>query len=362
MDGSMQLRKYQARTMPEALARVKRDLGRDAVILHTRTLRRGGVLGIGVKTWVEITATADERVGAIRRSVNEGRSLTESSLGTYRPGPAQTPDEETAAPQNSSSEPTPDQIDPKILNEIREIREMVVALAANTRKRLPRVPAELVQFYSRLIQQQVADDLALSIVERVSQSLASRPVEGDGESPRKWSQEDIQSALLGCIAEMAPACKPVELAETGPTIVALVGPTGVGKTTTLAKLAANMKLREGKKVGLITIDTYRIAAIEQLKTYAEIMQVPLVTVSQVEEIRPALDSMADLDLVLIDTAGRSQRDELKITELAEFLRASAPNQIHLVLSSTSQPKPTASSSFVKITCFAPIEANFSMAC
>src|SRR5262249_44490098 len=116
MDESLQLRKYQARTMPEALARVKRELGRDAVILHTRTLRRGGVLGIGVKTWVEITATADQRVGAIRRSVNEGR--TENSLSAYRAGPPQTPAAtgvQGAALAIGAGESTIESVDPKIL-------------------------------------------------------------------------------------------------------------------------------------------------------------------------------------------------------------------------------------------------------
>jgi flagellar biosynthesis protein FlhF len=339
MDTAMNLRKFQARSMHEALARVKRELGRDAIILHTRTLRRGGMLGIGVKTWVEITATVDQRVNAIRQSASEVKM--EPLVGSFRAGPPQ-----TAAPvveaRAAVSDPPAEAVDPRVLREIREIREMVLAIASTTRRKLPRVPAQLVQFYSRLIQQQVSDDLALQIVDRVSQRLgANNP---DGATETGWTADMIQAELLKCIAEMVPVGEPLDLSDGGgngdgirhPKVVALVGPTGVGKTTTLAKLAANLKLRENKKVGLITIDTFRIAAVEQLKTYAEIMELPLVTVSTVDGIGPALESMAELDVVLIDTAGRSQRDEPKISELSEYLQAASPSQIHLVLSSTSQ--------------------------
>ena len=98
------------------------------------------------------------------------------------------------------------------------------------------------------------------------------------------------------------------------------GPTGVGKTTTVAKLAANFKLAHGARVGLVTVDTYRIAAVEQLKTYAEIIDLPLAVVNDPAEMPRALDELGDVDLVFIDTAGRSPRDEVKIRELAEFLR------------------------------------------
>jgi flagellar biosynthesis protein FlhF len=117
--------------------------------------------------------------------------------------------------------------------------------------------------------------------------------------------------------------------------VALVGPTGVGKTTTVAKLAANFKLAHGFRPGLVTVDTYRIAAVEQLRTYAEIINLPLAVANAPGEMRRAIDELGDVDLVLIDTAGRSPRDEVKIRELADFLAEAQPDEVHLVLSAVA---------------------------
>jgi flagellar biosynthesis protein FlhF len=117
--------------------------------------------------------------------------------------------------------------------------------------------------------------------------------------------------------------------------VALVGPTGVGKTTTIAKLAANFRLREKRRVGLITVDTYRIAAVEQLRTYADIMDLPMEVVATPREMREAASRMQSLDLVLLDTAGRSPSDEVKIQELRSFLSEAAADEVQLVLSAVS---------------------------
>jgi flagellar biosynthesis protein FlhF len=118
-------------------------------------------------------------------------------------------------------------------------------------------------------------------------------------------------------------------------IAAFIGPTGVGKTTTIAKLAANFKIRERRKVGMVTIDTYRIAAVDQLKTYAELIEVPLHVVLTPGELCRAIDLLSDCDVVLIDTAGRSQNDRLRINQLSGFLRAAEADDVSLVLSATS---------------------------
>src|SRR5205085_5547961 len=140
--------------------------------------------------------------------------------------------------------------------------------------------------------------------------------------------------LSELLEKLLPISGPITRKKTtGPHIVALIGPTGVGKTTTIAKLAANLKLRENHSVGLITIDTYRIAAVDQLKKYADIIGSPLRVVNTPEELREAVAAMSDCAFILIDTAGRSPTDTMKLNELKNLLDAVEPDEVHLVLSS-----------------------------
>jgi flagellar biosynthesis protein FlhF len=121
----------------------------------------------------------------------------------------------------------------------------------------------------------------------------------------------------------------------GPTVVMFVGPTGVGKTTTLAKIAANYLLNQKKNVGLITADTYRIAAVEQLKTYAEILGIPVKVAYSPVDIRDAVSEYSDKDLVLIDTAGRSHNNKSQFEELKAMINASGADEVYLVMSATT---------------------------
>jgi flagellar biosynthesis protein FlhF len=148
--------------------------------------------------------------------------------------------------------------------------------------------------------------------------------------------DKVRAFLRSRVEAMLPTAGPIAVRDDGqPTVVALVGPTGVGKTTTIAKLAANFCLREQRRVGLITIDTYRIAAVEQLKTYAQIIDVPLKVVTSPDELRSAVTEMADRNVIFIDTAGRSQRDAIKVKELKGYFAAVRPSEVHLVLAGTS---------------------------
>jgi flagellar biosynthesis protein FlhF len=119
-------------------------------------------------------------------------------------------------------------------------------------------------------------------------------------------------------------------------VIIVIGPTGVGKTTTLAKLAANMVLTEKKKVGLVTSDTYRIAAVEQLKTYSEIIGVPLTIVYTPGEILNAIEGYKDKDLILVDTAGRSHKDKYQLMELKTLIKSSINYEVYLVMSATTK--------------------------
>jgi flagellar biosynthesis protein FlhF len=184
------------------------------------------------------------------------------------------------------------------------------------------VPHELFQVYTDLIEADISEDLARELVERVR-----------GEAPRhELSDPELVKARLARMLEAdIQVAGPIRVTRGRRRLVALVGPTGVGKTTTIAKLAAQFRLREKHHVGLITVDTYRIAAVEQLRTYADIIDLPMQVVSTPREMREAAARMADMDLVLIDTAGRSPRDEVKLHELKMFLAEAHADEVHLVL-------------------------------
>src|SRR5665213_879938 len=158
--------------------------------------------------------------------------------------------------------------------------------------------------------------------------------------PEHLSQPQyVADRLAEQLEKLLPTAGPIVRTRTnGPHVVALIGPTGVGKTTTLAKLAANLKLREKHRVGLITLDTYRIAAVDQLKRYADIIGAPLRVVNGTDDLREAITAMSDCDFLLIDTAGRSPNDTLKLNELKSLLAAAEPDEVHLVLSTTASPE------------------------
>jgi flagellar biosynthesis protein FlhF len=194
------------------------------------------------------------------------------------------------------------------------------------------LPADLLDFRQKFREDLLREaDEESSLVEQLSRGIPSA-----GQASR-LSESRVHRDSRPRRAIDIPIADPIQVTPDRRTVVALVGPTGVGKTTTIAKLAAHYRLREQCRVGLITVDTYRIAAVEQLKTYAEIMDLPLEVVATPREMRAAVDRLADVDLVLIDTAGRSPRDAVRLNELRGLLAESNADEVHLVLSAVAGP-------------------------
>ena len=146
------------------------------------------------------------------------------------------------------------------------------------------------------------------------------------------SFEEISAITEKILQKVFGQPQGIEFREDGkPTVVIFVGPTGVGKTTTLAKLAANFSLNHQKKIALITADTYRIAAVEQLKTYAEILNIPVSVIYTPQEVKTTIDEHQDKDLILIDTAGRSHKNAAQFSELKMLVGATDADEVYLVL-------------------------------
>ena len=162
----------------------------------------------------------------------------------------------------------------------------------------------------------------------ISDVLRGIPDAEWGNAHRIWSE------LANQISQQVSTVEPWTF-EDGQGIAVFIGPTGVGKTTTIAKLAANFALVAGKKVGVITTDTYRIAAVDQLKTYADIIGIPFEVVFSPKELNTAVAKTQDRDLILIDTAGRSPSNQLHINELRSYFQG-VPVEVHLVVSATTK--------------------------
>lgn len=384
----MNVRTFRAPTMAEALALVKRHLGADAVILHTRSTRIGGFFGWRARPVVEITAsdqasirprreaaaspppiargtpaTVPAAVAAYQRQAAAARPASESIL----PQPAQVhvPQELAAVPpapvqplqpspaaeavtmqvrprRGGGKLATPASFEPQgpeaagaLYRELADIKLLVnqVLQAAPPSALAPaaaNMPEALFRHYLRLLESQVSRDIADVVLCAVRDELSNDELADD---------QIVRAAVLRHLGAMIPVADgiaaPRQGADGRPHTIALVGPTGVGKTTTVAKLAATYKLRQGRSVGLITSDTYRIAAVEQLRTYASIIGLPLKVVLTPAEMAAAVESFRSFDVVLIDTAGRSQNAADRLAELEQFLDSARPHETHLVLSTAS---------------------------
>lgn len=372
----MEMQTFQGNSMAEVLERVKRSLGPDAVILHTRTLRRGGFLGLGARTIIEITASRDasalnpaDRRAMFARRMEHNRGQRSTRLNAASPAIRMPQAEGTPVKPSGDPDSTVSTqlaaFSSSLRGEMGELREMVRQLLDRSADPSPAPthdwPQELRDYYTGLLQNDVAEEIAREVIAEARVRLAEsggRSVTA-GEAPQDAQNRDrlktlIPQVMVETIERMIPPCEPLQWDDSRRTrFVALVGPTGVGKTTTIAKLAAHFKLREGKRVGLITIDTYRIAAVEQIRAYADILNIPLEVVMTPEGMIDAIANLTDCDLVLIDTSGRSQRDVQRLDDLKEFLdlarrvarlgRMPAEStdesslEVHLVLSCTAHP-------------------------
>lgn len=315
----MDVRTYRAKNMQEALALVRRDLGPKAAVLHTREV--GGnrlVSWIPGMRKIEVTASTGVCVPSrlpSRQLQAEPEPMADVPLVSPSFVPTSKPDEEGRS-----------RFRDELKGQINELQSMVEDLCRRSQRSTHDLPEELFHLYTDLIEAELGEDLARELVERVR---CEAPPDELGDPAL------VKARVTRMVEEQISATGPIRLVPGRRHLVALVGPTGVGKTTTIAKLAASFRLREKRTVGLITVDTYRIAAVEQLRTYADIIDLPMEVVSTPREMRAALATMADLDLVLLDTAGRSPKDEVKIQELKAFLTEAQADEVHLVLSSVT---------------------------
>lgn len=300
--------------MNEAMIKVKSELGSDAVILNKRKIKQPGIFGFLKKKVIEVVAAIDEDYKIDTRYPK--KSKIEKKL------------EEEVKPKEIVNKKSIGLTDEKIdkltelvlnleqkINQMEGKDQIITGNTVNKENKLD-------QYIKMLVSRDIREELAKKIMNKVDQRISI------------YSNSDLTvlNAIKMVIKDILDKPITIKSNYNEQKVFMFVGPTGVGKTTTLAKLAAKLSLRENKKVGLITSDTYRIAAVEQLRTYSDILGIPLSVIYEPVELKDAIDSFDDKDYILIDTAGRNYKDNTLQEELKGMIKHIKEPEIFLVLS------------------------------
>ncbi len=319
----MIIKKFQGETEAEAIKMAQAEMGNNAVIMHIKTVKHRALARLFKKNYVEVTAALEERTDKLPvKKVNQEVSNDTTPLLEL--------EKNTNAIEEKLNN-LQSMIEKKINTEDIKMEDTdSVKEAANNNNNVNFKFMQLV--YRQLIDNEVDEKYVNQIMGEVEESL------------KKGANVDsILAAIYQKIILKLGVPETIKAADGASKIVYFVGPTGVGKTTTIAKLASYFKLQKGLKVGLITSDTYRIAAVEQLRTYANILDAPLTVVYTIEEFNDAVKNYEDFDIILVDTAGRSQKNAEQCNEIFRLIDESRlpdnmEKEVYLVLSAATKYK------------------------
>lgn len=349
----MVIKKYIAATEEEAIGLAKAELGEDAVIMNVKTMIPKGISKLFKKPSVEITAAVDETTGEAKEDAPDFSKLQEA----IREQEEYTAPDSKAAKQeekwekliqsdqiveDSLEKEEPAQTDSDAdgieqkLNSLQDLLEKQVLKSNEKVKKEAEETREKdkTQSYFQLIREKlIENEVQETYVDEILDSVKS------GKS-KEWTLDNILAGVYQKIILSFGQSHLIDVRTKKTKYIFFVGPTGVGKTTTIAKIASTLKLTKKTKVALITSDTYRIAAVDQLKTYANILGIPLEVVYTAEEMDKVMDQLKEYDLVLVDTAGRSHQNQEQIQDMKELLDKVPPEskEVYLVLSATTKYK------------------------
>lgn len=313
----MLIKKYLVKNMNEAMTRIRYELGKDAIIISKRKVRESGIKGYFKPKLIEVTAALensklDKKQSKKASEVENFKESLNSIKSIFDKEEVKAHEDRRVKIEEPSISVKEDTINDDALKyEVKEIKKLLDKVIKNTNKEKESLVA--VDFLRSMdIEETLLGDINLEKYD---------DIEIFKEEFKEVLKKDIEVSNKDLRGK-----------------VVLIGPTGVGKTTTIAKLAGRLALIEKKKVGLITIDTYRIGAVEQLKTYAEIMNIPFKVVITLKEMEEAINSLDDCDVILVDTTGRSSKNTMQISELRAFIQKVNSSNISLVISGTTKNK------------------------
>lgn len=306
----MKVKKFYGNDNHDAVTKVRDELGSDAVILHQRKVRPKGFLGIFKRPIVEVVAAIEDMpLPAVETDTLNMAKVQELRLRERVASKSE---------KNNSLE--------KEINEIKSILNTVVRQIGDVDISKPRnssVDIKDSYIYNILRENEVDEALISNLLKDCTEDIKQLQF-NDRENVRNFLTRIIPPSISNNDIDLDSK------------IIFFIGPTGVGKTTTIAKLAANYNLDRGLNVGLISADTYRIAAVEQLKVYSDILNIPLEVIYSPDEIHDAINCLDNRDVIMVDTAGRSHKNHKHIKELELLLNEVQSKGVYLVISSTTR--------------------------
>ena len=312
-------RTFRAPTYKEAVLSAKMELGSDVYILGRKEVKEGGFLGLFTRSLTEITVAKNEDV--INSIERKGKKETDIV-------PRTTEEERKTAPGESNRSAQEEQGAKErdiVLQELNEIKSRLEKMADH------RSNEKNNSYLEKLVMDLTGNDFSSEFISRIRSKFECELSLSEVQDPKL-----LEEKLKGYILNSIDTSGPIEVKEGKPAVVVLVGPTGVGKTTTIAKLAATYGIIQKRRVEMLTIDSYRIAAIEQLGKYAELMQIPYTVINTREEFKHAIVNSTS-EIIFVDTAGRSQKNNLGLAEMRNILDgAKASLDIQLVISATTK--------------------------
>lgn len=334
----MIIKKFQAKTEEEAVMQAKKELGENVVVMNVRTIKPKGLFKWFRSPTVEVMVAKEEETEAVRAKEQTEKMQTENlkdviaSIDKLRQL-----GEDGGEPFAKKTQPAEEAVLEERLENIQNLLEE--KLKKQEDEKDEQVPeeekknTEMTEFirllYNTMIENEVHEKYANQMIDEIEQNF------GEKMKVEHVLSHIYQKMVLkfGKVERITPAQK------KGPKVVFFLGPTGVGKTTTLAKIASQFSVSGGKKIALFTADTYRISATDQLKTYANILGVPFHIIYSVDEMRTYLESYREYDYVLVDTAGHSPNNEERRKDMNEFIHAfgeDVETEVYLVLSATTK--------------------------
>jgi flagellar biosynthesis protein FlhF len=311
----MQIKRFEAKDMTTALRMVKEELGSDAVILSARSKRKGkGFFGSLRYAGVEVSAAVDSQLPATRKPLLQSGQEHHRRLAGGRIGKSRPRRQDNRAFRTGSASGVQAQ---KAAGAVRK--------TSSSRKRIKAISS----LYQHILLQEVDRSIASELIEEIKRIPDSEDI---------LTGDNLKDHIGSLLEEMGMTVQSSRIRHGKQKMMALIGTTGVGKTTTIAKLAA-LQVKQGKKsVGLITMDNYSIAAIHQLETYARIIGIPLEKATGSGGLQKAVNQFRDKNIIFIDTPGVNPKDRDQIQELNDCLARLGNIETHLVMSATTKEK------------------------